>query len=115
MTKVLDQRQIIPEELDAVIHERTRLSIVSILAARRKIDYLELKQLLQLTDGNLAGHVRVLEQADYVRTEKAILGRKTRTTYRLTPKGRRALQEHVDRLAALLSMKERKSMGGDRG
>lgn len=94
-----------PEDLDAVIHERVRLSIVSVLAARRRVAYLELRSILDLTDGNLAGHLRVLEQAGYVEMEKAIVERKTRTTYRLTPQGRKALRKHVEQLAAMLPKK----------
>ena len=58
-------RPIRPDDLDAVIHERVRLSIVSALAGRRKVKYLELRSILELTDGNLAGHIRVLEKAGY--------------------------------------------------
>lgn len=94
-----------PDELDPVIHERVRLAMVSILAPRRKVEYLELRALLGLTDGNLAGHIRVLEKAGYVESEKTIAGKKTRTTYRLTPEGRKAFQRHVERLAALLTSK----------
>jgi DNA-binding MarR family transcriptional regulator len=101
-----DPKRVRPADLDAVIHERVRLSIVSALAARRKMEYLEIRSLLDLTDGNLAGHVRVLEQAGYILVEKAIVGKKTRTTYRLTPKGRKALQKHVEQLASLLPLKE---------
>lgn len=108
MPKAPPQKQVTPDELDALIHERVRLSIVSVLAARRSADYLELKALLQLTDGNLAGHIRVLEEAGYVRTEKVLEKRKTRTSYRLSAKGRRALQDHVARLEILLSLKEQK-------
>ncbi len=93
---------ITPDDLDPVIHERARLSIASVLAARREVDYLELRTLLGLTDGNLAGHLRVLERAGYVDFEKSFVERKTRTTYRLTAAGRRAFQKHLDVLAALL-------------
>ena len=96
-----------PDDLDAVIHERVRLSIVSVLAARRKVGYLEMRSLLGLSDGNLAGHVRVLEEAGYVEVDKTIVDRKTRTVFRLTAAGRKAFQRHVERLAALLSLRER--------
>ena len=106
VTKRLPYRRVRPTDLDAVIHERVRLSIVSVLAARRKVPYLELRSILDLTDGNLAGHVRVLEKAGYVDVEKTIVARKTRTTFRLTPRGRKAFQRHVERLEGLLRMKE---------
>ncbi|HZV02925.1 MAG TPA: transcriptional regulator [Planctomycetota bacterium] len=102
-TKRPDTRApVTPGDLDPVIHERVRLSIVSTLAARRQVDYLELRTLLGLTDGNLAGHLRVLERARYVEFEKSFVERKPRTTYRLTAAGRRAFQKHVEALAALL-------------
>jgi DNA-binding MarR family transcriptional regulator len=97
-----------PQDLDPVIHERVRLSIASVLAARHKVDYLELRALLGLTDGNLAGHLRVLERAGYVEFEKSFVDRKTRTTYRLTPAGRRAFQQHVEVLASLLPRPQRR-------
>jgi DNA-binding MarR family transcriptional regulator len=100
-----ERRPPTPSELDPVIHERVRLSIAATLAARRSVDYLELRSLLGLTDGNLAGHLRVLERAGYVAFEKSFVERKPRTTYRLTPAGRRAFERHVAALAALLDPK----------
>jgi DNA-binding MarR family transcriptional regulator len=96
------RRPLIPDDLDPVIHERARLSIVSVLAARRQVDYLELRELLGLTDGNLAGHLRVLERASYVEFDKSFVDRKTRTTYKLTAKGRHAFQGYLDVLSAHL-------------
>jgi DNA-binding MarR family transcriptional regulator len=100
-----ERAPITPQELDPIIHERVRLSIMSTLAARRQVDYLELRSLLALTDGNLAGHLRVLERAGYVDFEKSFVERKPRTTYRLTGPGRRAFQKHIEALAALLPPK----------
>jgi DNA-binding MarR family transcriptional regulator len=94
-----------PDELDPAIHERVRLSIASILASRRRVSYLELRSLLGVTDGNLAGHLRVLETSGYVAVEKSFLDRKSFTTYSLTHAGRRAFQRHVELLGALLSRK----------
>lgn len=95
-------RRIHPSDLDPVIHERVRLSICSVLVARRAVDYLELRSLLGLTDGNLAGHMKVLEQAGYVAVEKSFLGRKPRTAFRMTHAGRAAFQRHVGQLEAIL-------------
>lgn len=96
------ERPLQPRDLDPVVHDRVRLSIVSTLAARRRVDYLELRTLLGLTDGNLAGHLRVLERAGYVDFEKTFVERKSRTTYRLTPAGRRAFERYVAVLASHL-------------
>ena len=97
-----DRPLLTPADLDPVIHERVRLSICSTLAARRTVDYLELRTLLGLTDGNLAGHLRVLEKAGYVAFEKSFVERKTRTSYKLTAAGRRAFEKYVSVLAARL-------------
>jgi DNA-binding MarR family transcriptional regulator len=97
-----ERSPVTPDDLDPVIHERVRLSITSVLAARRHVDYLELRTLLALTDGNLAGHLKVLERAGYVDFEKSFVDRKTRTTYALTAKGRKAFERHVEVLASLL-------------
>lgn len=94
--------RVTPGDLDPVIHERVRLSIASVLASRRAMDYLELKELLGLTDGNLAGHVRVLEEAGYLAIEKGFTGKRTRTRYSLTPRGRAVFQRHVAALDALI-------------
>ena len=106
MGRASKSKRVLPGDLDAVIHERVRLSIVSVLAARRKMPYLELKSILEVTDGNLAGHIRVLEKAGYVHVEKTFVDRKSRTTYKLTPRGRKAFQRHVENLESLLRIKE---------
>ena len=91
-----------PDALDPVIHERTRLALVAVLAARSRVDYLELRSLLKLTDGNLAGHLNVLEKAGYIDVEKTFVGKKPRTSYALTPLGRSSFRKHVEQLGALL-------------
>ena len=102
-----DRAPLTPGDLDPVLHDRVRLSIVSTLAARRRVDYLELRTLLELTDGNLAGHLRVLEREGYVAFEKSFIERKSRTTYRLLPAGSRAFERYVAVLAAHLPPKKR--------
>jgi DNA-binding MarR family transcriptional regulator len=97
------QERVTPGDLDSVIHERVRLGITSLLAARREVDYVELRTLLKVTDGNLAAHLRVLERAGYVEVEKAFVDRTPRTTYRLSASGRKAFARHVEALASLLN------------
>ena len=99
-----DTPPVTPGDLDPIVHERVRLGIVSLLAARRSVEYLELRTLLGLTDGNLATHLRVLEKADYVAVEKRFVERKSRTSYELTAAGRKAFQRHVEALGALLGV-----------
>lgn len=88
--------------LDRVIHEPVRLTIVAILAADGALTFKELKARLGATDGNLGVHARRLEAAGYVGCSKTFEGRKPRTEYRLTAKGRRAFDAYRDRLTTLI-------------
>jgi DNA-binding transcriptional ArsR family regulator len=89
-------------KLDQLIHERARLGIVSALAANEVLSFQELRDLLGLTDGNLAVHARKLEDAGYLAVEKRFEGRMPRTEYRLTAAGRRALTEYLGRMESLI-------------
>jgi DNA-binding MarR family transcriptional regulator len=88
--------------LDRVIHEPVRLGIVSALAAHSPLSFLELKNLLQATDGNISVHARKLEEAGYLRCHKSFAGRLPRTEYQLTPAGRRAFARYLDHMEALV-------------
>lgn len=88
--------------LDGVIHHRMRLGIVSALAAADCLTFNELKALLKTTDGNLSVHARKLEDAEYVTCSKRFEGRRPRTEYRLTARGRRELQRYLDHMEALI-------------
>jgi DNA-binding HxlR family transcriptional regulator len=88
--------------LDRVIHERTRLAIVSALAVNTSVSFNELKELLRVTDGNLSVHARKLEDAGYVSCTKSFAGRMPKTEYRLMPAGRRALEKYLDHMEALI-------------
>lgn len=94
-------------DLDRLIHERFRLGIVSALAGSPSLTFVELRDLLGATDGNLAVHARKLEEAGYVSCEKGFDGRVPRTVYRLTPDGRRALRRYLDHLSAVLAAARR--------
>jgi DNA-binding transcriptional ArsR family regulator len=89
-------------ELDRLIHERTRLGILSALAVNEMLSFKELKSLLGLTDGSLSVHARKLEEARYISCTKSFSGRVPRTEYRLTGTGRRALQGYLDHMEALI-------------
>lgn len=91
------------EELDRLIHERIRLGIVSALAANDSLTFAELREVLKTTDGNLSVHARKLEEAGYVRVTKGFEDRRPKTEYRLTPKGRRALEAYLLQMEGLLS------------
>ena len=92
-----------PDELDRLIHERIRLGIVSALAANEALTFAELRDVLKTTDGNLSVHARKLEEAGYIRVTKGFEDRKPRTEYRLTPKGRRALEQYLQQMESILS------------
>ncbi len=90
------------QDLDAVIHERTRLGIVGALAASERVSFVELKSILKTTDGNLSAHTRKLEEVGYIRASKRFEGRLPRTEYELTDSGRGALQRYLDQMDRLL-------------
>lgn len=97
-----------PEDLDKLIHERLRLGIISALAANPSATFSELKKLLNTTDGNLSVHARKLEEAGYIECTKGFEGRMPRTDYRITGKGRQALEKYLDHMEALIrAMRER--------
>jgi len=88
--------------LDRLIHERTRLAIVSALAVNESLTFNELKELLRATDGNLSVHARKLEDAGYLGCTKSFDGRMPKTEYRLTSAGRRALEKYLNHMEALI-------------
>ena len=89
-------------ELDRLIHERTRLALVSALAVNAMLTFNDLKALLAISDGNLSAHARKLEDAGYIVCNKSFDGRVPRTEYRLTDAGRVALQKYIAHMEALI-------------
>jgi DNA-binding HxlR family transcriptional regulator len=89
-------------QLDRLIHERTRLAIVSALAASGVLTFSDLKALLGVTDGNLSIHCRRLEEAGYIVCEKTFEKRVPKTSYRLSPNGRRALERYLKHMEVLI-------------
>src|SRR5436309_15368075 len=85
-----------PLDLDRLIHERLRLGIVSALAVNDSLSFNDLKRLMKTTDGNLSVHARKLEEAHYVTCNKSFEGRVPKTSYALTPMGRRSLERYLD-------------------
>lgn len=90
-------------DLDEVVHQRVRLGILAVLAEARRADFTFLRNSLELTDGNLARHLQVLEGAGYVAIEKTFEGRRPRTWVHATAAGGRAFQAEVASLQALIS------------
>lgn len=93
--------------LDRMIHERVRLGIVSALAANDSLAFNDLKSLLATTAGNLSVHARKLEEAGYVSCEKTFERRLPKTTFRLTPAGRKAFARYLDHMEALIRVSRR--------
>jgi DNA-binding HxlR family transcriptional regulator len=89
-------------DFDPLIHERIRLGILSALAVNDSLAFNDLKRLLNTTDGNLSVHARKLEDAQYVRCDKAFDGRTPRTTYQLTSTGKKALEKYLDHMESLI-------------
>jgi DNA-binding MarR family transcriptional regulator len=89
-------------QLDRVIHEKGRMAIMSMLAASPGLSFTELRDTLQLTDGNLTAHVRTLQEAGYVAITKTFEGSRSLTTFALTAKGTRAFTQYVDLLEEFL-------------
>jgi DNA-binding HxlR family transcriptional regulator len=87
---------------DRLIHERMRLGMLSALAVDDVMSFNELKQVLDTTDGNLSVHARKLEEAEYVSCTKSFKDRVPRTDYRITRKGRRALEQYLGHMEALI-------------
>jgi DNA-binding transcriptional ArsR family regulator len=88
--------------LDRLIHDRTRLAIISALAASSPLTFTELKTLLDLSDGNLSVHARKLEDAGYVTCTKGFEGRLPKTQFALTEGGHRALRQYLDHMEAII-------------
>jgi DNA-binding HxlR family transcriptional regulator len=89
-------------ELDALLHHRIRLGMVSALAAAEALGFNDLKALLQTTDGNLSVHARKLEDAGYVACTKTFENRRPHTDYRLTARGRQALGRYLGHMEAII-------------
>lgn len=75
---------------------------MSILMVNEGADFTELKELLGVTDGNLASHAKALESEDYIRVEKQFIGKKPNTKYSATAAGKKAFKEHIEALEKLI-------------
>ncbi|MCR9289433.1 MAG: transcriptional regulator [Bacteroidetes bacterium] len=91
---------------DTKLDNRVRLGIMSILVVNDWVEFKALKEMLGVSDGNLASHIKVLDKEKYIELKKEFVGKKPRTTYRATILGRTAFQEHLNALEALLNKKD---------
>lgn len=90
------------QHLNKIFDSRIRLGIMSALIINDAVNFNELKELIDVTDGNLASHLKTLEENAYVRVEKGFIGRKTNTTYRITKAGEKAFKNHLDALEKMI-------------
>ena len=89
-------------QLDRVIHEKGRLAMMSLLAATPELSFTELRDALQMTDGNVTTHIRTLQEAGYIAVTKSFDKGRPLTTCALTPPGRRAFRHYIDVLAVIV-------------
>jgi DNA-binding MarR family transcriptional regulator len=90
------------ENLNKLFDSRIRLGIMSALLVNEEVNFNELKELIQVTDGNLASHLKTLEENNYVKVHKGFIGRKTNTTYAVTKAGEKAFKSHLDALEKMI-------------
>ena len=91
-----------PQALNELLHHRLRLGIISALAGSGVLTFVELRSVLETTDGNLSVHARKLEDAGYISCAKSFDRRRPRTEYRLEADGRRALERYLDHMQAVI-------------
>ena len=89
------------ENLNKAFDSRVRLGIMSAVMVNAEVNFNQLKELIQVTDGNLASHIKALEENGYIKVNKGFIGRKTNTTYAVTKTGEKAFSDHI---AALENM-----------
>jgi DNA-binding MarR family transcriptional regulator len=95
-------------QLDRVIHEKGRLGIMSMLAASPELSFTELRDALEMTDGNLTSHMRTLQEAGYVSVSKSYENNRPLTTCSLTPAGKKAFANYVNLLEQIVQQNKPK-------
>ena len=90
------------DKLNKAFESRVRLGIMSILMVNDWVDYKEIKEKLDLTDGNLASHITGLEKLEYIEIRKRFVGKKTNTSYQVTKLGKMEFQKHINALEKLI-------------
>ena len=90
------------QKLNKAFENRVRLGIMSMLAVNDYVDFISMKETLDVSDGNLASHLSALEKKEYIEVRKQFIGKKPNTSYRITQTGKVAFQLHIDALEQLL-------------
>ncbi|MEQ1553455.1 MAG: transcriptional regulator [Ferruginibacter sp.] len=88
--------------LNKLFDSRVRLGIMSILMVNDNVNFNDLKELLEITDGNLASHLKALEENNIIKVEKGFIGRKTNTTYIITKSGEKEFKLHIAALEKMI-------------
>lgn len=89
--------------LNKLFDSRVRLGIMSVLSVNAAVSFNELKELLEITDGNLASHLKALEENKIIKVEKGFIGRKTNTTYSITKSGQKEFKLHINALEKMIT------------
>ena len=95
-------------QLDRVIHEKGRLAIMSLLAATPQLSFTEMRDTLNMTDGNITAHIRTLQEAGYVSVTKEFHGGRRLTTFSLTSQGKKAFASYIDLLEQIIKQTKKK-------
>lgn len=90
------------DQLNKIFDSRIRIGIMSALMVNEGMNFNELKALIDVTDGNLATHMKTLEENNYIKVQKGFIGRKTNTTYSITKAGEKAFRAHLDALEQII-------------
>lgn len=90
------------DDLNKAFESRIRLGIMSVLMVNDWVDFGTLKELLNITDGNLASHISALEKLEYVKIKKQFLGKKPNTSYAVTKQGKKAFNDHLNALEKII-------------
>lgn len=96
-------------QLDRVIHEKGRLAIMSMLAASPELSFTELRDALEMTDGNLTTHIRTLQEAGYVSVTKSFQNKRPLTTCALTTAGKKAFTNYINLLERIIQQNKPKA------
>ena len=88
--------------LNKAFESRIRMGVMSILMVNDEISFNDLKQMLEVTDGNLATHLVNLEENGFIKVHKGFIGRKTNTTYSITKSGEKAFNDHITALEIMI-------------
>jgi DNA-binding MarR family transcriptional regulator len=95
------------EHLDKVLEHSVRLQIMSVLVANDSYDFNSLKEILGLTDGSVASHIKALEKEKYISVSKSFIDKKPNTKYKATERGRTVFKKHLDALEDLIRQQKK--------